>query len=86
MIKYSSKSIIFLFLKLKVSFMIISPKISSTLSKKFKGHIAISLYGKIIGIGKDAILALQNAKEKMPAIEESDFLVSRIHHDEVLAV
>ena len=66
--------------------MVVSPKISSVIAKKYKGCIAISLDGKIIGIGRDSVIALENAKSKMHNIEEKDFLVSRIHHDEVLAV
>lgn len=65
---------------------IVSPKISSALAEKYKGYIAISLEGKILGIGEDSLIALENAKKKIPDIEEKEFLVSRIHYDEVLAV
>lgn len=62
------------------------PKISALLKKKCQGHIAISLNGIVIGVGKDSIFALKDAKKKMPDIEQKEFLVSRIHNDEVLAV
>ena len=60
-------------------------KISSVLKKKCNGHIVISLNGKVLGVGKDAVLALNDAKKKMKDIEDKEFLVSRIHDKEILA-
>ena len=61
-------------------------KISSAIAEKYRGYIAISLNGELIGKGKDAILALEDAKKHMPDIESQEFLVSRIHYKEILAV
>ncbi|MFA5829656.1 MAG: hypothetical protein WC843_04130 [Candidatus Gracilibacteria bacterium] len=59
--------------------MVKEPKISTAFEKKHAGQVTISLNGKIIGMGKNAIFALRNAKKKMPNIEKKEFLVSRIH-------
>lgn len=56
----------------------IVPKISSALKRDHQGEVAISLEGKIIAIGKNAIEALKKAKKIMPTIEDEEFLVSRI--------
>lgn len=57
-----------------------TPHISSELKKEHHGEIAISLNGKIIAIGKNALLALQKAKKIMSDIEEREFVVSRIQY------
>lgn len=63
--------------------MIKSPRISAALRKDYPGHVVISLNGKVIGIGKNSLKALESAKKKVPSIEEKEFLISRIH-DEIL--
>jgi hypothetical protein len=59
--------------------MVKSPKISAAIQKEHTGQTAISLNGKIIGIGKDSIDALKKAKLKMPDIENTEFLISHIY-------
>lgn len=59
-----------------------APKISTTLMKKHAGEVAI-WKGKIIGIGKDAVIALKEEKSIMPSIEQKEFLVSRIPHKHI---
>ncbi len=66
--------------------MIRFPKISSVLQKKHQGQVAISWNGKVLGYGKDSVQALEKAKKEMSDIEEKEFLVFRVHHDEILAV
>lgn len=61
-------------------------KISLALRKKYNGYIAISFDGKLLGVGKDSVKALEAAKQEMPDIEAKEFLVSRIHHDDLLTV
>ncbi len=62
------------------------PKISSALAEKHKGETAISLLsGKVVAFGKNAVEALNKAKEVMPDIEEEEFMISRIH-GKILAV
>lgn len=58
--------------------MIKAPYISEALEKKHPGEVVISLDGKILGIGENTIIAVENAKKVMPDIEEKEFLVSRI--------
>ncbi len=58
--------------------MIKAPYISATLEKNHPGEVIISLNGKILGIGKNTIIAVENAKKVMPDIDEKEFLVSRI--------
>ena len=60
--------------------MIKPPKISAVLQKKHQGEVAISLNGKVIAFGKNAVKALTKAKSKMPDIEKKEFAVSKIHH------
>lgn len=55
-----------------------SPHISRYMQKKYPRHTVISLNGKIIGIGKNAIIAAENAKKKMPDIEEYEYLISHV--------
>lgn len=62
-----------------------TPKISAVIKKKYKGQVAISLNGKILGIGKDSVLAFKEAKKRMKDIEKKEFLVSRIHGNEAIA-
>ena len=48
------------------------PKISSALAEKHKGETAISLLsGKVVAFGKNAVEALNKAKEVMPDIEDT---------------
>jgi hypothetical protein len=54
------------------------PKISSALQKNHTGEVAISLDGKVIGLGKTSTEALKEAKKKIPDIENKEFVVSRI--------
>jgi len=54
--------------------------ISAVLKKEHPGEVAISLNGKIIAIGKNALLALKKAKKTMPDIEKKEFMVSRIQY------
>jgi hypothetical protein len=63
----------------------ITPKISSAIKKDHQGEVAISLAGKIIGIGKNGIEALKKAKKVMPSIENEEFLVSRIQPQYIAA-
>ncbi|PIQ77491.1 hypothetical protein COV82_04200 [Candidatus Peregrinibacteria bacterium CG11_big_fil_rev_8_21_14_0_20_46_8] len=56
-----------------------SPKISAVFQKKHRGETIISLDGKIVGTGSDAIIALKKAKKKIPDIEKREFLIFRIH-------
>ena len=60
--------------------MLQSPKISSFLQKKHQGEVAISLHGKVLAFGKNAIKALKKAKTKDPDIEKKEFASSKIHH------
>jgi len=57
-----------------------TPHISAVLKKEHPGEVVISLNGKIIAIGKDALLALKKAKKMVPDIENKEFLVSRIKY------
>lgn len=66
--------------------MVKSPKISALLKKKYRGYIAISFNGKVLGFGKNSLDALKEAKKEMKDIERKEFLVSRVHDKEVLAV
>lgn len=59
--------------------MVIVPKISAVIRKKHPGEVVISLDGKILGIGKDSLKALKEAKKIMPDIEKKEFAISRIH-------
>ncbi|MEK9166992.1 MAG: hypothetical protein AAB836_01685 [Patescibacteria group bacterium] len=54
------------------------------MEKKYRGYSVISLGGKILGIGKNPILALNMAKKEMVNIEKKEFLVSRIYGDEII--
>ena len=63
--------------------MIISPKVSLQFQKQHRGEVIISFEGKVIGVGKDAIIALRRAKKAMPTIEQQEFLISRIHHNSI---
>ena len=47
--------------------------------RKHPGEVVISLNGKILGVGKDSIKALKEAKKKMPDIGKEEFAISRIH-------
>lgn len=67
-------------------FKIISPKISATFQKKHRGETAIAWDGKVLGVGKDALVALKTAKKKMPDIESKRFLVFRVHHPNEILV
>lgn len=58
------------------------PKISAVIQRKYKGYVVISLDGKILGLGKDAVLALEKAKQRDKNIENKEFLISRIHGKE----
>ena len=62
-----------------ITMMPISPKISAVLEKKHPGETVISFDGKILGIGKNAVIALKKAKKVMSDIEDKEFLVSRIN-------
>lgn len=55
-----------------------SPHISSALKRDHAGEVTISWNGKILGMGKNAVLALKKAKKVMPNIEDKEFLISRI--------
>ena len=55
------------------------------MKKNHEGEVALSLDGEIIGIGKNAVIALENAKQKMPNIGEKEFLISRIQTKYVAA-
>lgn len=57
----------------------IIPKISAVLKKKHPRGVVISLDGKILGVGKDTVQALKEAKKNMPEIEKKEFAISRIH-------
>lgn len=59
--------------------MVKTPRISAIFQEKHRGQTVISLDGKIIGVGKTSVVALKDAKKKMPDIEAKEFLVSRIH-------
>ncbi len=63
----------------------ITPHISALMKKNHEGEVALSLDGEIIGIGKNAVIALENAKQKMPNIGEKEFLISRIQTKYVAA-
>lgn len=56
-----------------------SPHISRYMEKKYVHHSVISLNGKIIGIGKNTTIAVENAKKKMPDIEEYEYLISHVY-------
>ena len=56
------------------------PKISAIFQKKHEGEVAISLEGKVIAVGKNAVVAFKKAQKKVPNLEEEEFLISRIHH------
>ena len=56
-----------------------APKISAVMQKEYQGQTAISLDGKVIAFGKNAIDALKKAKEIVSDIENKDFAISRIH-------
>ena len=58
-------------------------KISSAFRRKHQGKAAISLNGKVIAVGKNAVAALQLAKKKNPSIEEEDFVISKIHYKHI---
>lgn len=60
--------------------MIKPPKISAVSQKKHQGEVAISLNGKVIAFGKNAIKALEKAKIKIPDIEKEEFAISKIHY------
>ena len=60
------------------NFMPKSPHISVALKKEHAGDVIISWNGKILGMGKNAILAIKKAKKQMPSIEEKEFLISRV--------
>lgn len=55
-----------------------SPHISAAIEKNHVGEVVISWNGKILGIGKNSLLALKKAKKVMPNIEDKEFLISRI--------
>lgn len=57
----------------------IIPKISAVMVKKHPGEVVISLDGKILGVGKDSLKALKEAKKIMPDIEKKEFAISHIH-------
>ena len=57
----------------------IAPKISAVMQKAHQGQTAISLNGKVIAFGKNAIEALMKAKKSDKDIEEKDFAISRVH-------
>jgi uncharacterized protein YktB (UPF0637 family) len=62
-----------------------APKISAALQKDHPGEVAISLDGKVIGVGKTSTEALKEAKKKIPDIEKKEFLVSRIYNKYIAA-
>ena len=55
-----------------------SPKITNAMQKKYAGYTVVSLNGKILGIGVDTVAAVEKAKNSEPAIENKEFMISRI--------
>jgi len=61
-----------------------SPKISSLITRSHHGWVAISnAHGTVLGIGKNSVLALEEAKKKYKDIENSVFVVSRIRNNSI---
>lgn len=57
----------------------VQPTITSEMEKKYPGYSVISLMdGTIAGIGKNSLLAVEEAKKTIPNIIDLDFLISRI--------
>lgn len=56
------------------------PKMTKAFEKKHSGKSVIAWNGKIIGMGKDAVEALEEAKKVMPDIEDKECLLYRIFH------
>lgn len=48
------------------------------MQKKYAGYTVVSLNGKILGIGVDTVAAVEKAKNSEPAIENKEFMISRI--------
>ena len=65
--------------------MVISYPDVSTVKKEYQGKTCISFKGNVLGYGENSLVALEMAKMKDPNIEEKEFTVSRIYHDEILA-
>lgn len=55
-----------------------SPKISSALRKEHIGETVISLDGKVLAFGKNAIIAFNKAQKIVPDLDEKEFSISRI--------
>ncbi|MBI4235122.1 hypothetical protein HY604_02380 [Candidatus Peregrinibacteria bacterium] len=58
------------------------PRIAAVMQRKYRGYVVISLDGRVLGFGKDGILALDQAKKKDKDIEKKEFLISRVHGKE----
>jgi hypothetical protein len=65
--------------------MIKLPHISAVLEKKFPGKVVLSFNGQILAIAENSYEALQMAKNKMPNIDQKEFLISRIHYPALVA-
>jgi len=57
----------------------IAPRISAVMQKEHQGQTVISLDGKVISFGRNAVTALSKAKKIVKDIEEKDFAISRVH-------
>ncbi len=55
------------------------PRISAVMQRRNVGQTAISVDGKVIAFGKNAIDALKKAKKIVSDIEDKEFAISRIH-------
>lgn len=58
----------------------ISPYISPYMEKKHRGKTVISLNGKILGIGENALIAVEKARKIMPGIDREEYLISHIRY------